>query len=171
MSKAADSRTSIIIFLLAVVLGYLAGHYRAGTKYQRLAAVVDYQNSEAARTLAELTAERDDLQAQLDLFAKHQENKDAQALAEIERLDTELRNRPIRVRVVTEAGACGGGSAGEAAASSGSSGADAGPTDGLLPDANSRRLAAALKEVETLSAAYSSCRSMLYSERTGAHKF
>lgn len=165
MSKATDRSASIIIFLLAVVLGYLAGHHRAGTKYQRLAAVVDYQNSEAARTLAELTTERDDLQAQLDLFAKHQENKDAQALAEIERLDTELRNRPVRVRIVTEAGPCSGGASSETAAGTEGGGANAGQAYGLLPDANSRRLAAALKEVETLSAAYSSCKSALYSDR------
>lgn len=165
MSKVTDRSTSIIIFLLAVVLGYLAGHYRAGTKYQRLAAVVDYQNNEAARTLAELTTERDDLQAQLDLFAKHQENKDAQALAEIERLDTELRNRPVRVRIVTEAGPCSGGASSETAASTESGGANTGQAYGLLPDANSRRLAAALKEVEIMSAAYSSCKSALYSDR------
>ena len=153
-----------------LALTYSAGHKAGMLEYHKLAAVVEHQNKQAGETLAHLTAERDDLQAALDLFAKHQENKDAQALAEIERLGTELRNRPIRVRVVTEAGTCGGGSAGETAASSGSGGADAGPTDGVLPDANSRRLAAALKEVETLSAAYSSCRSMLYGERTGAHK-
>ena len=148
-----------------LALTYSAGHKAGMLEYHKLAAVVEHQNKQAGETLAHLTAERDDLQAALDLFAKHQENKDAQALAEIERLDTELRNRPVRVRIVTEAGPCSGGASSETAASTESGGANTGQAYGLLPDANSRRLAAALKEVEIMSAAYSSCKSALYSDR------
>lgn len=144
-----------------LALTYSAGHKAGMLEYHKLAAVVEYQNQQAGETLDQLTAERDDLQAALDLFAKHQENKDAQALAEIERLDTELRNRPVRVRVVNEAGACGDSAAGDGAGATGAGAGGGTEAYGLLPAENSERLGAALTEVETLSAAYNSCRARL----------
>lgn len=152
---------ALAALLAAVVVSYLYGHLSGSAKYRELAAAVEMQKADATALLEELTAERDDLQAALDLFAKHQETKDAHALAEIERLDSELRNRPVRVRIVTESGACSDSSASDGA---GPAGAGAGSTAagyGLLPAENSERLGAALTEVETLSAAYNSCRARL----------
>ena len=126
-----------------------------------LRAQVERQNTEAEEKLKELTQERDEKQARLDRLAEEQERKDAEAQAEIDRLADELAGRPFRVRIVTEAGA-GSGSAGSGgAADTGASEGDTGPAYGLLPEVNSRRLAGAIKEVETLSAAYRSCRARL----------
>ena len=126
-------------------------------------------NATAAAELARLTAERDERQARLDRQAKDQEKKDADAKAEVERLAGELRDRPVRVRYVTAPSRTGsGGAANHAAGTSGTGPGDATASAGVLPDANSRRIGIALKEVETLSAAYSSCRSRLFALNGGA---
>ena len=130
-------------------------------EYGELAGQVEQQNQQAEQKLAELTAQRDIKQAALNKAAADQERKDADAKAEIERLAGELRDRPVRVRVVAQAGDCSRGAAGDAAARAEDRAGDAGTADGVLPAENTRRLSAALSEVEILSAAYSSCRARL----------
>ena len=115
------------------------------------------QNKEAARKLAELTAERDKKQAEINKAAKDQETKDAQAKSEIARLDAELRNRPVLVRIVASGQGGGSPPSGTATSAQDSAGGEA-ETYGLLPPENTRRLNEALTEVEMLSAAYTSCR-------------
>lgn len=139
--------------------GYLAGRGSMLADYGELVGRVEQHQQEAAERLRQLAAERDRKQALLDQQAMEQEQKDAHAQTEIARLAGELESRPVRVRVV--AGRRGGSADRDAAATTADRAADAGAADGVLPAENSRRLGAALTEVETLSAAYASCRAVL----------
>lgn len=127
---------------------------------------VKEQNATAQSKLERLTAERDAKQTLLDEQAKEQGAKDALAIAEIDRLSRELDNRPIRVRYLPAPGGKGsGGAEGDEPRTAGTGTEDLATIAGVLPEANSRRLRAAIAEVETLSAAYASCRSTLYTRQ------
>ena len=158
---AGEIATLLLMLAMAWLVGYQGGKESAGKDLARLQGMIEQQADQAGQTLARLTAERDEKQARLDRLAADQEKKDADAKAEIDRLAGELRDRPVRVRIVTQAGDCSRGAAGDAAARAEDRAGDTGTTDGILPAENSRRLGAALTEIETLSAAYSSCRAML----------
>lgn len=158
-------RTLAIYTLLAFVAsvgifasGYFAGWESMAAKYTDLATSVKVSNQLAAEKLKTLIKDRDSKQAEIDLLAAEREKLDAQAKSEIERLSDELSNRPVRVRVITKAGSCGRGSGTGKASDSENSKGNAGPPYGVLPKENTRRLRAALSEVETLSAAYNSCK-------------
>lgn len=152
---------AVAALALLAGMGFVAGRASMLREYGELAGQVEQQIQQAERKLAELTAQRDIKQAALNKAAADQERKDADAKAEIDRLAGELRDRPVRVRVVAQAGDCSRGAAGDASARAEDRTGDAGTADGILPPENSRRLSAALTEIETLSAAYSSCRSRL----------
>ena len=156
---AGEIATLLLMLALAWLVGYQSGKESAGKDLARLQGMIEQQADQAGQTLARLTAERDERQARLDRLAADQESKDADARAEIDRLAGELRDRPVRVRVV--AGGCSGSAAGDAAVRAEDRSGDTGTADGILPPENTRRLGAALTEIETLSAAYSSCRAML----------
>lgn len=154
----------LLLAALAAAAVYGNLYCTAHKELSSLRAEIARQNREAEEKLAQLTQERDDKQARLNQLAREQESKDAEAQNEIDRLAGELADRPVRVRIVTEAGPCSGGAGGGGAASADASAGDTSKTYGLLPEVNSRRLAGALKEVETLSAAYRSCRARLIPE-------
>ena len=158
---AGEIATLVLMLALAWLVGYQSGKESAGKDLARLQGMIEQQADQAEQTLARLTAERDKKQAAMNKAAADQERKDADAKAEIERLAGELRDRPVRVRVVAQAGDCSRGAAGDAAARAEDRAGDAGTADGVLPAENTRRLSAALSEVEILSAAYSSCRARL----------
>lgn len=158
---AGEIATLVLMLALAWLVGYQSGKESAGKDLARLQGMIEQQAEQAEQTLERLTTERDKKQARLDRLAAEQESKDADAKAEIERLAGELRDRPVRVRVVAQAGDCSRGAAGDAAARAEDRAGDTGTADGILPPENSRRLSAALSEVEILSAAYSSCRARL----------
>lgn len=139
-------------------MGYALGSKAPALKLEELRGQVSRQSSQAKVTLDQLTKERDEKQAALDKQAQLQEGKDNAAKLEIARLADELANRPIRVRVVTASGACSGSATGDAANGTETGSGNDASTSGLLPETNSRRLRAAITEVETLSAAYRSCR-------------
>lgn len=155
----------VAVLIVALALGtyhYQAVYQATDKALMALEGSVKQANETAAAELERLTAERDERQARLDKQAEDQEKKDADAKAEIERLAGELRDRPIRVRYVTAtSGAGSGGAASQAAVSPGDSAGDATAATGVLPESNTQRLGVALTEVETLSAAYNSCRSVL----------
>jgi cell division septum initiation protein DivIVA len=160
---------AVSVALAAATLYYRTQYLDTQRDLETLNTQVAQQNAEAAQKLAELTAQRDSIQAAINQAAAELEKTDAQAKAEIERLTADLRTRPVRVRVVSGASAggksCGGAEdtdPGPAATGT----ADSGAAYGLLPESNSRRLIDALKEVETLSAAYNSCRSILIHDET-----
>lgn len=154
----------LIALALASTAAWIAWekYQEASTELTDLRRDVKKTNDEAARKLNELTVERDAKQAKLDQQAADQEKKDAVAQIEIDRLAGELRDRPFRVRIVTApAGSCSGGAGSDQAGAADSGAEDPAATYGLLPPENTRRLNEALTEVETLSAAYSSCRETL----------
>jgi len=148
----------LLVALIASTLIYRSMYITTDTALTAVNASIKAQNETSTKKLADLTAERDQKQAQLDQAAKDQEKTDASAKTEIARLDAELRNRPVLVRYVTASGKGGGSAASDPASSAKNSAGDAGTAIGVLPESNSRRLASALTEVETLSAAYNSCR-------------
>lgn len=142
-------------------MGYALGSKAPALKLEELRGQISQQSAQAKETLEQLTKERDKKQAALDKQAELQEGKDDAAKDEIARLTDELTNRTVRVRIVTASGACSGSATGDT-----TTGTEAGEgndvtASGLLPESNSRRLRSAIKEVETLSAAYSSCRGRL----------
>lgn len=159
--RIVDALLAVAALALLAGMGFVAGRASMLREYGELAGQVEQQNQQAEMKLAELTAQRDMKQAALDKAAEDQERKDADAKAEIERLAGELRDRPVRVRIVAQAGGCSRGTAGDAAARAEDRAGDTGAADGVLPPENTRRLSAALTEIETLSAAYSSCRARL----------
>lgn len=158
---AGEIANLLLMLALAWLVGYQGGKVDAGKELARLRGMIEQQAEQAEQTLARLTAERDEKQARLDRLAAEQESKDADAKAEIERLAGELRDRPVRVRIVAQAGSCSGSAAGDAAANPEDRAGDASTADGVLPPENTRRLGIALTEIETLSAAYNSCRAIL----------
>lgn len=164
-----------LVLSIVVAAGlYVAGlhfavwHYRADANEARrdlakLQGKVDQQNETATRRLAELTQENARIQSALNAQAKAQETQDAQAQAEIARLDGELRNRPVRVRVqsCSHAGSGNRSAQGDPAANPQDRPGDTETASGILPPENTRRLAGVIQEIETLSAAYASCKSSL----------
>jgi hypothetical protein len=159
----------LALALACIALGFTSCSYRdrlieAEKRVESQAAAIKTQNEEAGALLAQRTAERDAKQATLDRLATEQETQDEAATNEIARLAGELRNKPIRVRVVPESGTSGpsGGSApGDASAAATAGPGNAEPATWVLPDANSRGLGEVIADVETMSAAYSSCRALL----------
>ena len=159
----------ILAVFLALVSALFATYYYHGEYVTASKALADLRasvaaaNVQATARLADLTAERDRIQTELNQKAADQEQKDAQAKAEISRLTVDVSN--LRVRVVPNtAGSCSGNASGQTASATDAGTADQAPAYGVLPEVNSRRLASALTEVETLSAAYNSCRATVVGE-------
>lgn len=153
---------TMISYLIVAVFCFVIGYQQAAMKHRELMGAVKQQKNLAMERLIELTAERDQKQRALDRAAKEQESKDRDAKNEIQRLAGELADRPVRVRIVTEPRQCGGGPASDTATTA-SAGAGSGTqASGLLPESNTKRLGAALTEIERLSAAYTSCRNTLF---------
>jgi hypothetical protein len=161
--------TLYVLAVLVGVLGLATWGYRTQLKATSFAlatqsTAIVQQNLAAAALLKTRTAERDAKQAELDKRATAQEKTDGKAVVQIAADDKLQRAGPVLVRVrscTRDARASGGGAAGEGARTAEVGRADAGAASGVLPQAGARRLANALKEVETMSAAYASCRSRL----------
>lgn len=168
-----------LVLSLVVSAGlYVAGlhvavwHYKSAANDARrelatLQVQVEQQNETSALRIAQLTHERDRIQSALNAQAQTQEKIDEQAKAEIARLSDELRSRPVRVRIQScisgDAGHRDRGAQDTAAADPEDSAGDTGPAYGILPTENHRRLASAIDEIETMGAAYASCRAALES--------
>ena len=165
MNTVKEIAAAVIILLIGGLVAstawYRAQYHNTQQVLELTQDQIKNQNAEAERELNRLTAERDELQAEKEKARLDQEKKDALAKADIDRLTDELRNRPVRVRIQCPGGKGGGGTAGKGTTSADNRAGDPATTYGVLPEANSGRLASALKEVEQLSAAYNSCRSQL----------
>lgn len=157
-AMVAYTLAAILILSGAFGAGYFAGWESMVAQYSDLAAQVKAKNQLATEKLAELVRERDRKQAVIDRMALERESLDNEAKTEIARLGAELERRPVRVRVVTKPRSCGGSAEGDTAAGTGAGEEDAGQASGVLPKENTRRLREALSEIETLSAAYNSCK-------------
>jgi hypothetical protein len=159
----------LALALACIALGFTSCSYRdrliaMEQTLEAQSSAIKTQNEEAGALLAQRTAERDAKQAALDRLAADQEKKDEAARNEIARLGGELRNRPIRVRVIPErspGGQGGGGAPGASAGTTAPGAGDTEPATWVLPEATARSLGEVITEVETLSAAYSSCRAVL----------
>lgn len=163
-----DLRTIALYVLagLVLVLGLSTWQYRRMFKATDFALAVQNnaitaQNLAADRLLKTRTAERDALQTQLNARAAAQEKTDEKAVDQIAADDKRQRVAPVRVRVhncTRDDGPSGGGAPGSPAAAAKAGAGDADASSGVLPEAAARRFADALKEVETMSAAFSSCK-------------
>ena len=159
MAKVAIAAASLAF---AFAVGYSAATNRLSETIGTLRGQIEQQNLQASETLIRLTKERDQKLDEIDKALKDREIADEKAQIEINRLADELGNRPILVRVETrETGNCGGGSVREAATTADTGRAGAAQEAWVLPESNHRRLRAAIVEIETLSAAYSSCRASM----------
>ena len=155
----------VVVALTIFILGGLTWHYHGAyqSKSETLATLqqsVANQNQEAAIKLKALTAERDAKQAALNKQAKEQGVKDAIAQNGIARLNEQLRTSTVRVRVIPTSRVSSGSTTSDEATAAANRAADDTEASGVLPESNTRRLADALTEVETLSAAYNSCRAL-----------
>lgn len=167
--QAVERWAVATLLLLCLALAWATDHYRnqvmaRDVQLERLSADIERQNADAEQTLATLTAQRDTAQTALDAAYQLQEVADAAAQQEIDRLRGDLEQRPIRVRLVPQPAACGpggGSAAGDTTTTADAGAADVAPAYGLLPASNSRRIAGVIAEVETLNAAYTSCRAQL----------
>jgi hypothetical protein len=167
--NALTDLKAILIYILAalvVVLGLSTWQYRRMFKATDFAlttqnTAIKQQNKTAEDLLKQRTDERDALQKKLDERAAAQEKTDEKAVDQIAVDDKRQRVAPVRVRVhdcTRDAGPRGGGAPGGAAATAKAGTGDADAASGVLPEAAARRFADALKEVETMSAAFSSCK-------------
>lgn len=159
-----DIRNYVILALVVscAVLGLSTCEYRRQFKAADFALEVQNQAIQAQKDLVNkklllLTKQRDEeylLREEVDKNAKSQ----------ITHLQRQLDAVPISVRYSTQGGdaGCGGGSAAKESTDAGAG--HAGAATGVLPEANSRRLKRALKEIEELSTAYTSCRAQLVKE-------
>lgn len=162
----------LALSVLVVALGLSTWQYKrmyAATDFALATQnkAIEAQNKTAKQLLDQRTAERDALQKKLDQRAGAQEKTDEKAIATIDDDDHRLRAVPVRVSVrdcTRDARRGGGSTAGKAAPSAQAGAGDARPASGVLPEPNSRRLADALKEIETMSASYASCRATLIPE-------
>ena len=159
MIKGVTLRLMLVASFIGI--GFLMGKLSAATELNNLKGQIEYAEREAQTKYDELMTKRDALALRLQEAAKHQEEIDNAAKAEIKRLSNELASRPVRVRIEPESGACGGGTRSAEAGNSSHSKRSEGQAYGLLPRANSERLRAALDEIETLNAAYASCKNTL----------
>lgn len=153
---------STIIFLLMVFyLGYISGKASLATSIGEINGKVAQQNAHAKKLFDTLTAERDQKQAVIDNAYRAMEKKDAQAKIEIDRLSDELRVRPVRVRIECPRGNGGGSAAHSSAADADHRAGNASATYGVLPAANTERLAIAIRDIEQLNAAFGTCKAAL----------
>lgn len=150
--------SGLLMIAILLLVGYVYGSRSAQVELAQLKGQIIQQTEQAEAELLSLTKERDKKQAERNAQALLQEGKDNAAKDEIIRLTGELANRPIGVRIVTKSGQSNCGTSSNGAATSKDSPGNATETTGLLPESNSKRLRSALTEVETLSAAYNSCR-------------
>jgi hypothetical protein len=167
-----DIRNYLLLALVALagVLGLSTCHYRVLAKTSGLAlqvqnAVVVATNTAAARLLEQRTRERDARQAELDKRRQAQEKTDEDAVAKIAADDRRQRAAPVVVRVqhcTSDAGSGSGSAAGATAAGADAGAADAGSASGVLSEAGAGRLADALTAIETMGAAYASCKADTY---------
>lgn len=158
-----------VLAVLVAVLGLATWGYRTQLKAVSFAlatqsTAIVRQNLEASQLLKKRTAERDALQKTLNERAAAQEKTDEKALAQIGADDKLQRAAPVRVRVLNctrDARGSGGSAPGGAASTAEAGAGDAGTASGVLSPTAAGRTADAIKEIETMSAAYSSCRATL----------
>lgn len=156
--------TIVVLVLTLSTLFYRKEYQSVTLKYQAQSGQIEARNKEAADKLRILTAERDQLQKQLNDQAKAQNEADQKAASQIAADTRAAAAAPVVVRYVRQAGGCGRGPAGRAATSAQPGAADASSTSGVLAPEAARRFNSAVNDIETLQLAYNSCRTRLVPE-------
>lgn len=161
MFTSTKIKTAIAITLFSLLLAsFVCGYSLAAKKYHVLIGQVRQQESQLKADYKKAQLKVVKKQKKLNEIAKQQREKDDQAQVQIEKLTTELANQRVRVRVQPEASKCSGTGTGSGRNTrAGKENTD--KTHRLLPELNSKRLASAIKEIETLSSAYTSCKKSL----------
>lgn len=155
-----------VISTLGAVLGlclaaYFAGQNSIKTELSKLKGQMAQQQEQAEIELKKAQDQTRVLHEKAAQTLKNQEKKDREALSQINDLQRALAGQPIRVRYQAASGASGNCAARTQDESTRTGTANRTEASGLLPRFNTQRLAAAIAEIETLSAAYSSCRATL----------
>lgn len=153
--------------ILAVFIGVLIGfgvyyHHAYETQHDAYVILqndVKTQNEQATAKYKQLLADNEAKQLQIDNQFKKQVTQDDQAKKDISSIVSNVAVSPIRVRYVARASRCNSDSADSAKTPDAAiSATDTSTTDGVLPQLNSERLASAIGEIETLNAAFASCK-------------
>lgn len=149
----------VVLCILCIVLGLAAFEYKRLYKATDLALTVQNQAIEAQKkqAAAELAADTKQVQAQ----ATTQKATDEIAIKQIAAVATPTA--PVRVRYVSVPTGCSGPS--PKASGAGPGAADTGTTSGVLAPAAQLQFDGAVTAVETLQAAFNSCKATL----TGAN--
>jgi len=151
------AKQKVILLLTLAVLAL-----SSSTVYYRNKSVAAFDRLEEAKATAEAVSFLiDELVLQtskrLEAAKRRQEERDREALDEIDRITAE--RRPVRVRVESCESSPFSGGAEERAHQAG--GGSEPQTYGVLPPSNSERLRIIIEEMERVNAAYASCRNLL----------
>lgn len=160
----------LLLSALCVVLGLSAWHYKTRASALSFAldtqnTAIEAQNREAERKLRDLTAERDILKRVIDERAAAQRKIDGQAKTQI--ASDDARAAAVSVSVRCSAGPArprGDGGASKEGAATAARGGDAVASSGILAPEADRRFKRSVSEIETLQAAFNSCKQTLLGE-------
>jgi hypothetical protein len=164
LKQAINIALALLITALSLSAYYYSNRYIATRdKLLLLEHDVSVNNKQASDKLKQLTVERDAKQLALNELHKKQEEKDERAKIDIQRITNQLRSNTVLVRVKPSANACDRVAAADTPTNAVASAADTDARSGILSDVATERLASAIIEIETMSAAYSSCKAKLSS--------
>jgi uncharacterized protein YxeA len=162
ISTIINIMISIVIAVMTSLTFYYHHEFRTvSDKYLITQHDVIVQNQTAKAQLDVLTKDRDEKQKKINQQAVDQGKKDESAKKQIAVLATQLHNQPIRVRVISANRQDHNSASSSPSSASIDSAANFAATSWILPQSNSDRLGSAITEIETMSAAYSSCRATL----------
>ena len=154
-------KAAIISVFLALIATYFAGKASGEKGLAYLQGQLAQQQEQAEEKLKEAHENATALQSKAQEKLERQQEKDRENIERIKDLQRALASQPIRVRYQATSGASGNCAARAQDESTRTGTANRTEASRLLPESNSQRLAAAIAEIETLSAAYSSCRATL----------
>lgn len=154
--------------LLLLGLGHTNGKLSSAKQLNQLKGQLQHAQQEAQKKLNDALAAHQALGQHYETTYLQQQEQNHVAQTEINRLTTQLNSRPVRVRIQTTSQPCSSSPTTAQNANANPSTTNPSPTYGLLPAANSQRLTSAIKQIETLNAAYTSCKTVL--EQLTTHK-
>lgn len=151
----------LVLLVASFFVGYKSGQLDKTHELGVLIGAMEQQERQLNADYEKAVKQSQDTQKKIDELKTNQEKKDEQAQQAINLLSNELSRTAIRVRANSQSLACD--SAGATSNSDNKIGEGNTPSaHWLLPKSNSKRLSAAIAEIETLSAAYASCRAVLF---------
>ena len=153
--------TALVLILL--MIGYVYGSRSAQLELAGLKGKISQQTEQAEATLLAITKKsKKKKRPSVTLKQFYKRNKTMLQRLKLFGLLASLLIALYGCASSPRVGACSGSSSGAAATNGQDSDRYAAEASGLLPESNSKRLRAALADVETLSAAYNSCRARAF---------